>query len=190
MKIKGKGSFSKTAKLLPLILAVLLIMTGCAAKTAVDTLDTGDNITLDAAKEIALADAGVSESDATFTETKTDYENGTQVYELKFYTSNAEYEYEINTADGSVYKKDVDYFGGGNTSGGSETGGAIDLDSAKEIAVTDAGATVDSVTFKEAKKDSDDGVEVYEIEFRYSGKEYEYKIRCSDGAILERDIDD
>ncbi len=146
------------------------------------------DVSAEDAIQIALADAGVSESDATMIETKIDSENGQQVYDLTFYTSDAEYEYEIATSDGSICRKDVEHYHAQNDTQPS-AGAQIDLARAKEIAAEHAEADMDDVTFKEAKKDSEDGADVYEIEFYYFGREYEYKIRCSDGKILEYDTD-
>lgn len=62
------------------------------------------------AKSIALKDAGVSASSATFTKTKLDYEDGIRVYEIEFYTNSAEYEYEINAKTGKIRDMDVEHF--------------------------------------------------------------------------------
>lgn len=62
------------------------------------------------AKSIALKDAGVSTSSATFTKTKLDYEDGIRVYEIEFYTNSAEYEYEINAKTGKIRDMDVEHF--------------------------------------------------------------------------------
>lgn len=62
------------------------------------------------AKSIALKDAGVSASSATFTKTKLDYEDGIRVYEIEFYTNSAEYEYEINAKKGKIRDMDVEHF--------------------------------------------------------------------------------
>ena len=62
------------------------------------------------AKSIALKDAGVSASSATFTKTKLDYEDGIRVYEIEFYTNSAEYEYEINAKTGKIRDIDVEHF--------------------------------------------------------------------------------
>ena len=62
------------------------------------------------AKSIALKDAGVSASSATFTKTKLDYEDGIRVYEIEFYTNSAEYEYEINAKTGKIRDMDVERF--------------------------------------------------------------------------------
>ena len=62
------------------------------------------------AKSIALKDAGVSASSATFTKTKLDYEDGIRVYEIEFYTNSAEYEYEINAKTGKIRDMDEEHF--------------------------------------------------------------------------------
>lgn len=62
------------------------------------------------AKSIALKDAGVSASSATFTKTKLDYEDGIRVYEIEFYTNSTEYEYEINAKTGKICDMDVEHF--------------------------------------------------------------------------------
>lgn len=65
--------------------------------------------------------------------------------------------------------------------------GSITLEQAKTIALNDAGLT--QVDFKKAKQDYDDGRNVYEIEFLYENRDYEYKIDSSTGRILDIDID-
>ncbi len=62
-------------------------------------------ITLERAKEIALTDAGLTDTDAVFTKTKQEKERGIPVYELEFYAGNTEYEYEINGKEGVIVSK-------------------------------------------------------------------------------------
>ena len=71
---------------------------------------------------------------------------------------------------------------------GSVAAGAkkeISLARAKKIALTHAGFTASQVRFTEAKKERDDGITKYEIEFVKGRWEYEYEIRASNGKILE-----
>ena len=67
------------------------------------------------------------------------------------------------------------------------TGAPVTLDQAKAIALKDAGLA--QAEFTKAKQDYDDGRQVYEIEFRANGKEYEYDIESSTGRILKADTD-
>ena len=46
------------------------------------------------------------------------------------------------------------------------------------------------VTFTKCKKDTDDGVVKYEVEFRTNdGVDYEYDIKVADGTIIDKDVD-
>jgi len=67
--------------------------------------------------------------------------------------------------------------------------GDISLDKAKEIALSHAGLSNDQVTFVQANKDFDDGIQKYEIEFYCNGKEYDYEINASNGQIIKYDYD-
>ncbi len=65
----------------------------------------GSRIDTEAAKEAALADAGVSAEEATFTKTELEREDGRVVYEIEFFTATHKYEYEIDASTGAVYSK-------------------------------------------------------------------------------------
>ena len=66
----------------------------------------------------------------------------------------------------------------------------ISADRAKQIALSHAG--VSGASFTKVKLDTDDGVRVYEIEFKVGNVEYEYDIDASSGAIISSssEIDD
>ena len=67
-----------------------------------NTAPSYDYIGIDRAKRIALNHAGISQSDATFTKTKLDSDDGTKTYEIKFTAGGKEYEYEINAYTGKI----------------------------------------------------------------------------------------
>lgn len=69
---------------------------------------TGMYIGMSAAKSAALDHAGVTAGEARFTQVRMDYEDGTAVYVLKFYTSTHEYQYKINARTGAVYSREVE----------------------------------------------------------------------------------
>ncbi len=153
---------------------------------------------LEDAKAAALADAGLSADAVAFTKAKLDWEDGIQVYEIEFFTSTHEYEYEIDASTGAVYSRSVEAFqaasgsqgGPAQSNPGMDTGSAyIGTDQAKSIALNHAGLTESEVMVTKAKLDRDDGQMVYEIEFRQGQVEYEYKIDAQSGAILEHEID-
>ncbi len=159
-------------------------------KTDVATEPSADQmlVSLESAKQAALADAGMSSADVTFTKEKTDYENGISIYDLEFYSSDAEYDYEINAATGEILSKSMDtHLAQGNSSqNGTDY---ISVDKAKEIALADSKTDAASANFIKAKLENDDGKNVYEIEFLSGGIEYDYKINAADGTILESDFD-
>ncbi|MCD8327514.1 MAG: PepSY domain-containing protein [Ruminococcus sp.] len=145
-------------------------------------------ITLDDAKQIALADEGISENDATFTEAKLEYDDGISIYSIDFYTSDTEYEYEINASTGDVYSKSKETFLASDTET-TDSSSSITLEQAKALVLEDAGLSESEVTFIKAANDTDDGVAVYDIEFNTASKEYEYEIRVSDGKIIDKSIE-
>ena len=65
-------------------------------------------ITADQAKAIALQKAGLAETDVTGMKVETDMEHGTKRYEVEFRQGKKEYNAEINAADGSIIKWEVD----------------------------------------------------------------------------------
>ena len=68
--------------------------------------------------------------------------------------------------------------------------GVIGEQQVKEIATKDAGVNVQDVTFTKCYRDFDEGLEIFEVEFRTAdGTEYDYDIRVDDGGILSRDVD-
>ena len=144
-----------------------------------------DKIDLDTAKNKALADAGVSISDVTFTETKADYDDGKSLYDIEFYTSTHKYDYEIDALSGEIHSKNIEVLVDDNVN----TDTYIGLDKAKSIAVNHAGLSVSNVTFTKANLDKDDGQTIYEIEFYKDGIEYDYEINALTGTIIEYDIE-
>ena len=148
--------------------------------------ETTSQITLEAAKEIAAADAGVSVSEVTYTKAKLDREDGILVYEIEFCTATHEYEYEINASTGAIYSKKKEVLpGGGSSSGGSGSTEETDIgiEAAKQIALQEAGGG----TVVKAKADRDDGILVYEVEIINGNFKYEIKIHAQTGKILEVD---
>ena len=75
-----------------LTLALLGLAAGCG----------GSDIGEAKAKEIALQDAGVSESDISRFQSSKDRDDGRTLYEIQFASDNTEYEYEINAKDGVI----------------------------------------------------------------------------------------
>ena len=154
------------------------------SKNPLPPQETTNQITLEAAKEIAAADAGVVVSDVTYTKAKLDREDGILVYEIEFCTATHEYEYEINASTGKINSKKKEALpGGGSSTGGDTAGTDIGIEAAKQIALEEAGGG----TVVKAKADADNGVLVYEVEITNGDFEYEIKIHAQTGKILEVD---
>ena len=153
---------------------------------------TGEYISVDKAKQIALDHAGISASSATFVFAKMDWDDGRMQYDVEFYANNIEYDYEIDAVSGSILSYDRDWDNTSQTipgGSGSTTGASITEARAKEIALNHAGVSVSSATFVYAKPDWDDGRYVYDVEFYAGSIEYDYEIDANTGAILSYDHD-
>lgn len=166
---------------------------------------SGD-IGIEKAKEIAMSHAGVSAGSVSFVKAKIDTEDGVKVYDIEFYSGNAEYDYEINSATGAIvsFDQDIENYEiptqpAAPTQAATQpqpaaptqaASSVISVDKAKQIALSHAG--VSGASFKKVKLDTDDGVRVYEIEFKVGNVEYDYDIDASSGAIISSssEIDD
>ena len=168
---------------------------------------SGD-IGIEKANEIAISHAGLSSGSVSFVKAKLDTEDGVKVYDIEFYSGNVEYDYEINAATGAImsFDQDIENYeiptqpqSSAPTQAATQpqtaapaqaASSGISADRAKQIALSHAG--VSGASFKKVKLDTDDGVRVYEIEFKVGNVEYEYDIDASSGAIIlsSSEIDD
>ena len=137
-------------------------------------------ITEDQARQIALDHAGLSASQVTFLKSRLDYDDGRQVYDVEFYSSDyTEYDYEIDapTRDSPSHDSHAEGYAPptANTT-------AITADQARQIALAEVpGATVNDIY--EFELDRDDGRLEYEGTIYYNGMEYEFTIDGYSGAI-------
>ncbi|WP_322200489.1 PepSY domain-containing protein [Acutalibacter intestini] len=151
-------------------------------------------ISAEEAKKAALAHAGLTADQVSFTKTKLDWDDGRWVYEVEFESSSyLEYEYEINAATGAVLSYQCEpcdhwnhQFGGQQpTPQPTAKPSQISAEEAKKAALAHAGLTASQVTFTKTELDRDDGLWVYEVEFESSSYlEYEYEINAATGAVL------
>ncbi len=154
------------------------------AKQQAQTSDAagGTKLTAEEAKTKALAHAGISAAEATFTKADPDRDDGRQVYDVEFYGGGKGYEYEIDAYSGEVLSVDIDL---------SLKPAQLTAETAKEKALAHAGLSASQVTFIRTEADHwDDGRATYEIEFYGTdGTEYEYEIDANSGDVLKYDID-
>ncbi len=144
-------------------------------------------ITLDEAKNIALSHAGIAASEASFTKTKLDYDDGREEYDIEFLSDDYEYEYEIDSQSGAVLSNSKEARKRQTISAAE---GRLTLDDAKNAALDHAGVSASGATFTKTKLDYDDGREEYDIKFYVGGWKYEYTIDAVTGEIIEFDIED
>ena len=149
-------------------------------------------ISADKAKKIALGDAKLAEKDVTFVKVELEFENNRLVYDVEFYSGNVEYDYDIDAVSGAIVSsdRDIENYSIPVQQTTAKPAADIGVEKAKEIALAHAG--VGSARFTKAKIDYENGIKVYEIEFKVGNMEYEYDINVSNGAIISSsaEIDD
>ena len=186
-------------------LSILGILGVSVLSGSLNTFAANNYIGVEKAKSIALKDAGVS--GATFVKAKLETEDGVKVYDVEFYKANVEYDYEIDAITGKILEKDLDIENFSipkkKATTNKQTTKAttkskvktstkkaakdIGVEKAKYIALKDAG--ISNVKFTKAKVDYENGIKVYDIEFRKGNKEYDYEIEAATGKIRERNVD-
>ena len=142
-------------------------------------------ITLDEAKKVALGDAGVSSSNAKFTKSKLDRDNGRYEYEIEFIADNKEYEYTVDAYTGKILDKET--ASRVNQSTDSQTSALISIDKARSIALDHAGLKASEVVFEKVKLEKEHGRYEYEVEFSKGNIEYEYTINAKTGTVIDFD---
>ena len=149
-------------------------------------------ISADKAKKIALGDAKLAEKDVTFVKVELEFEDNRLVYDVEFYSGNVEYDYDIDAVSGAIVSadKDIENYVIPAQPSTEAQASEISVEKAKQIALSHAG--VSSARFTKAKIDYENGVKVYEIEFKVGNMEYEYDINVLNGAIVSSsaEIDD
>ncbi len=148
-------------------------------------------ISVEAAKQKALDDAGVKAADAVFVKAYYDADDIVPHYDVKFEANGYEYEYEIKASDGKVIEKDVDREEK-PVNKPSKQEEYISADKAKAIAYEHASVKAADVKFAKAELDRDDLIAHYEVEFVAGNFEYEYEINAESGKVIasEKEFND
>ena len=157
--------------------------------TQTGTASSGAYIGTQAALEAACAHAGLDVNSLVGSHVDFDSENGRMVYEVDIYTSDAEYEYDIDASTGAVVKYEREQY--------SNPGGIVSVPSApaasdfigetaaKSAALSHAGVSSSGTTWIKAQFERDDGRYIYELEFVSGGAKYEYDIDATSGAVIK-----
>lgn len=170
------------------------MFTGCA----------GNDIGKDAAKTAAFSDAGVTEDEITRLKVSKDHDDGRSIYEVDFTVASTgeEYDYEISAEDGSILQVDKEMDKGSvsttqnqdqNASENSTQQGSSNTANQTEAAISEEEATnlaLERVPGASAQDlriqlEFDDGVQKYEGDIIYDGKEYDFEIDANTGTFLE-----
>ncbi len=143
-------------------------------------------ISVEAAKQKALDDAGVKAEDAVFLKAYYDSDDIVPHYDVKFEANGYEYEYEVKASDGSVLEKNVDKERNPVNSAPASNE-YISADKAKSIAFDHAFVKAADVKFSKAELDRDDLIVHYDVEFVVGNFEYEYEINAESGKVIASD---
>ena len=123
---------------------------------------------------------------------KLDYEDGRQVYEIKFYVSDSsgytEYDYEIDAATGKIVSYDHDAESYAPPAQSTNSGAKVTEATAKKTALSRVSGATEKDIY-EWKLDYDDGRAEYEGKIIYGGMEYEFTINAATGAVTEWDAE-
>lgn len=190
----------KSTKMISTIAVVGLLLAGCAANAA----QVG-RIGREAAKDAAIAAAGLDNSEVLVTSLERDWRNGIEYYEVDFVADGIKYEYDIDALTGKVIASEIEKER--EKSPAQATPEAVVPETSEEVApvqTTPAAAKGNGLTEEEAKKialaqvpgadeshiykfgiDYDDGKLEYEGSIIFEEMEYEFEIDGHSGAIRD-----
>ena len=157
-------------------------------------------VTLEQAKTLATAHAGLTADGVTFKKAKADLDDGQIIHEVEFYTADLkEYDYEIDAVTGNILKWEYDAshytpvtqtVNPAPSQDQSVSSGISGTEAAKAAALKYAGLSSANVRWGKVKPDKEDGRLIYEGEFYYNNLEYEFEIDAATGAIIDWDVDE
>ena len=148
------------------------------------------------ARDIALKHAGVASSDVRSWDCDLDDEHGRKIYEVEFQAGNTEYDYEIDAVSGEILQSNAEPHDAQpkETHPNTDTvsSGRLSESEVRSIVLKHANVSSAEVTNWDCELDTDDGVTIFEIEFKAGGYEYDYEVNAMTGSILQydRELDD
>ena len=148
-------------------------------------------ISKEEARSSLAEEINVEEDDIHFENVDLEMENSQ--YEIDFYYNNNEYEAKIDAKDGKLIYTDFITTNNttttnDNTATNDTTEEEITIEEAKQIALEYASLKEDDLTLVSEREENDDGVMVYEIEWRDTTYEYDFDISKT-GEVLQYDKD-
>ena len=147
--------------------------------------------------------AGTTALDSVTAEVDSELDESPAHYEVELHTAWGEFEYLVDAYTGKVLSGQKDLLATASTPNvttkpsdqkpdPSGTAQDIGYAKAKSIALNHAGVSENEAYDMDIELDDEDGILVYEVEFKSGGMEYSYEINAATGAILkhETELDD
>ena len=147
--------------------------------------------------------AGTTALDSVTAEVDSELDEFPAHYEVELHTAWGEFEYLVDAYTGRVISGQKDLLTTASTPNEttkpsdqkpdpSGTAQNIGYAKAKSIALNHAGVSENEVYDMDIELDDEDGILVYEVEFKSGNMEYDYEINAATGAILkhESELDD
>lgn len=141
-----------------------------------------------AAAQAAEEYAGTLELDSVTWEADAELDEVPAHYEVELRTAWGNFEYKVDAYTGKVLKGTQGIAGKLQISAPASSV-LISESKARAIALSDAGVTESSALGLKVKLDWEDGTQVYEVEFRANGIEYEYEIDAAAGTVRSAERD-
>ncbi|MGM0209192.1 hypothetical protein IGI96_003716 [Enterococcus sp. DIV0421] len=191
-----------------LVFAILIFLfTGC-------TVNNGNDVGSNNAKMIAFSDAGVTENDVTRLYVNRSEDDGRVVYEVDFtvFSTGVEYDYEISAVDGSILEVNKEVSEGVMDTKLYQNQSAVEVSQNQDKSKIEVsqdkkqnqskmnepkisedkavqfvlgkvpGSTVQNIRIK---LDLDDGIQKYEGNLIFDGREYDFEIDANTGTFIE-----
>ena len=168
-------------------------------------------IGMDAARTAAEEHAGTTALDSVTAEVDSELDESPAHYEVELHTAWGEFEYLVDAYTGKVLSGQKDLPSTvsarndtvkpsqpvsppAQSSQPAQPSGSADIGhaKAKSIALNHAGVSENEAYDMDIELDDEDGILVYEVEFKSGNMEYDYEINAATGAILkhESELDD
>ncbi len=139
------------------------------------------------AEAIALTQAGFAREEVTALRSVYEVDDGIPEWEVEFRVGDWEYSYTVHGETGAILEQDKDFEPLPVAPVQPETTRTLTKEEAAATALAHAGLTEDQVQRLHSKRDWEDGIPVFEVEFVSRGYEYDYEIHAQTGTILDFD---
>lgn len=151
----------------------------------------GQYIGNEAAKQIALKHAGLTENAVRFVHAHLELDDGSWKYDVEFHKDSSEYDYDIDALTGEILSFDQDAEYDQRGVGRSIGNGQITEEQAKQIALEYAGVDERDAQHLKIEIDHDHGRGEYEVEWNVGRTEYSCDVDADTGSILsfEKELD-